>query len=212
MISKREKAAAIIMVILTIAAVFVVVLYPSYSDWRNAIESPVHEGDYIVWSVSGTRNGAYVSGTSNWTFSNVTSHADVFGMEGWSKYDIAIKTTLNGVVNDFYTAGAYQNKQLWSLGINPAVIEEGHSGYYNTITPVFDRNEMLSTVFGLKATAVYIERYNFNSSDFWSEIWIDVNSGMPYRMEVTEPPTLNGYTNEFYGTLIFQISVTNMIR
>ncbi|MDD1756880.1 MAG: hypothetical protein LUQ39_08620 [Methanomassiliicoccales archaeon] len=212
MISKGEKAAAIIMVIITIAAVLVVVLYPSYLDWKEEVESPVHEGDYIEWTVSGTRNGVDVTGTSKWTFSNVTSHANVFGMEGWPKYDMAIRTTLNGVVNDYYSAGAYQDKKMWSLGINPAGIEECHNGYYNLNTPAFERNETLSTVFGQKSVAVYIQRYNFSSNDFWSEIWIDVDSGMPYKMEVTEPPTLNGYPNEFCGTLTFQIMATNMIR
>jgi hypothetical protein len=201
----KDKETAIYAVILVASFILlIIVLNPS----PHPANPPINEGDHILWEVNGTRNGIAVSGFSSWTFSNVTSHSEVNGIEGWPKYDIAISTSLNGVFSNFTTSGAYQKKALWSLGLNPAVIGGGFDGYFNLGNPVFNRNETLTTVFGPKNATVYIERYN--PSDFWSQIWIDANSGMPYKIEVTEPMILNGFHNDQWGTLTFELMATSI--
>jgi hypothetical protein len=217
MTSVEDKVTAIAVILISSAILLIIVFYPFPSSEQGPYNPPikiqnppVNEEDYIMWSVNGTRNGVAVSGVSNWTFSHVSSYAEVYGLEGWPKYDIAIITSLNGMISSFTTAGAYKNKTLWALGLNPAVIGEGVDGYYNLYTPVFDRNENLTTVLGFKETTVFTERYNFNASDFWSQIWIDASSGMPYKIEVTEPMILNGFHNDQWGTLTFELMATSI--
>jgi len=209
---KRERIAAVVIAMITITIVIVAALLPSILTGGAQPNLPVHEGDYIVWSVNGTRNGVNVSGVSIWTFGNVTSHAEVAGLTGWPKYDVAVRTILDGAVDDFNTAGAYKDAKLWSLGVNPFVVGMGITGYFNPAGFDFDRNQSLSTAYGPKATAVYVEVINETSSDLWSNMWLDANTGMPYQIEVVEPATLNGYANEFSGTLTFQILATNMMH
>ena len=201
--------AVLVALIIIVASISVIV---SFRFWEEQIALPVHDGDSIVWSVNGTQNGQNVSGSSTWTFHDVGSVTSqpFLDISYAYKYDISIHTELNGVTADYQTAGAFDNPKLWSLGINPTVLSEGHSGYYNGGSQVFQSNETISTANGLKVTAVYLELYNNNSIDMWSKMWIDVNTGAPYMIQMTEPVTLNGYPNDFSGTLIFHVLSTSI--
>jgi hypothetical protein len=201
---------AVLVALVIILASISIIFWHDFSREQAAL--PVHDGDNIVWSVNGTRNGQNVSGVSTWTFHDVKSHPSIPYPIIYSayKYDISISTELNGIANEYETAGAFDNPKLWSLGINPTVLSEGHSGYYNGGSQVFQSIETISTANGQKATAIYLELYNNNSNDMWSKMWIDFDTGMPYKIQMTEPVTLNGYPNDFSGTLTFQMLTTSI--
>ncbi len=120
-----------------------------------------------------------------------------------------VRNVLNGTDHVFFTAGDYQESNLWGLAINPDVLEEGSSGFYNLNGLTMDHHEVLSTIYGLKTAAVYIEGEQSNST-IWSMVWIDNSNGMPYKMEVFEPVTLNGFSNEFSGVMTFELLATNI--
>ena len=210
--NKKEMTTAVKIVFVTIALLLLIFLLPNaLSEW-NRPNLPIHDGDYIVWSVNGTRNGVNVTGASIWTFSNVTSHGEPPGLTSWPEYLVGVRTLLNGAVDDFETAGQFQDPQLWSLGINPFIIDMGATSYLNPVGYNFGHNDTISTAFGLKATAVFVEVINEGSNNLWASIWIDSNTGMPYKMVVIEPTTLNGFQNELSGTLTFNMLATNMMH
>jgi hypothetical protein len=172
--------------------------------------SPVQEGDYIVFSVNGTENGINITGTSIWTFSNVSGHPNVDGMEGWNKYDISVRTVLDGKMGTFETAGAYTESKVWGLGINPAAIVDGvlvgSSGYYNGGVPTNSTNETISTLLGEKESGVYVEQYQYGSS----HMWIDGTSGLPLKMQWTGSVGVEENNNPIQVLLIFEILGTNI--
>jgi hypothetical protein len=210
--AKKPVFTLLVVLVAVIIVVASISLIVSFHFWEKQAVLPVHAGDFIVWSVNGTRNGQNVSGSSTWTFHDVGSitNQPFFDISYAYKYDISIRTELNGIATDYETAGAFNDSRLWSLGINPTVLSEGHSGYYNGGDQIFQSYETISTASGLKSAALYIELYNNNSNEMWSKMWIDVDTGMPYKIQMTEPATFNGYPNEFSGTLIFQMLSTNI--
>jgi hypothetical protein len=211
MVNKKEKTTAVVIVSIMIALLLLIFLLPSaLSGWAQS-DLPVHDGDYIIWSVNGTRNGVNVSGVSIWTFSNVTAHSNDLNTGGYPRYITNIRTMLSSIVSDSQTAGSYVDSNRWSLGISPVVVEEGANSYSGFGSMNFVYNATISTAFGLKATAVYFE--SFNGPNYINgTMWIDASTGMPYKVQVTEPDTLNGIANELRGTLTFNIVASNMMH
>lgn len=220
-LSKREGKGrnAVIIGALIIASMMVLVVatplaYQAYREQEFAQSRPVHDGDVIVWSVTGNLGGESVSGSSTWTFSNTTVRSDSsYHMYDFGpyQYSISIDAIINGKTTQYYTAGAYNDSRLWSLGINPTKASEiGYSGYYNGNPQTFVQNEVIDTAFGQKNTAVYYEVFGDGSGDMWSKMWIDAENGLPYRITMNEPATLNGYVNEFRGNVTYELVSTTI--
>ena len=121
------------------------------------------------------------------------------------KYDISVRTILDGNSSVFVTAGAYQNSHVWGLGINPAGIVSGivygYSGYYNGITPTFSTNETMSTFLGNMEAAVYSEQYQSGAS----HIWIDSGNRCPIKMNWTGSVSVDHFNKPFVVTMTFDI-------
>jgi hypothetical protein len=204
----RKMAVAIILVTMVIVASILIIFNPD-GPLATKATSPVQDGNYIVWSINGDVNGRNVSGVSVWTFSNVSGHAQVPGKENWPKYDILVRTIIDGNTSTFQTAGAYLDKAVWGLGVNPAgIIEgtlEGSSGYYNGGTPNFMTNETISTILGDIEASAYAQQYQIGSS----VLWID-GGGLPIKMKWTGSGGVGTLDNPYADTMTFDILATNI--
>jgi hypothetical protein len=192
-----------------VAATFLVSTPPANGDLDHGAQyslAPLHEGDSIVWSINVDQDGHNLSGTSTWTFSNVNTTAAVTDLWGLPKYDVTIRTVLNGNVTDFNTAGAYRNGTLWALGISPAVISMGTSGYYNG-EQTYERRENILTSLGEIGSSVYAEQYYQGSSQVWIA---DGDLGIPLKMEYSGIASVYGSDRISQVTVTFNILSTSI--
>lgn len=74
----------------------------------------------------------------------------------------------------------------------------------------FVQNEVIDTAYGQKNTSVYYEVFGDGSGDMWSKMWIDAENGLPYRITMNEPATLNGYVNDFRGNVTYELVSTTI--
>ncbi len=161
---------AIVVVIVVIVAT-IAVIDPSFGSTLTGTHSEqVHNGDYLIYSATGTASSLPLSGTLTLEFSNVTSNS------------CTMETTIN--LNG-RTASSSDVVALASGGMTSTTGSvPGASGPATLIG-----RENISTNYGQKIT----NHYSIPYSDYTYEFWEDAGNHVPYllRFVYTDGMVLN---------------------